>query len=220
MSKTQGLFITGTDTGIGKTRVSVALIEALKAHGQRVVAMKPVATGAQSTPRGLRNDDAEQLQRAASEMLPYERVNPYCFVPAIAPHLAARAAGISIELQQITEAHRALAAHADWVIVEGVGGWKVPLGEHLTTVDLGVTLGWPVVMVVGIRLGCLNHALLTADAISASGLPFAGWVANFVDPRCREADALVEDLEHRLSVPRRGMLRWQGKLELRDWPVP
>lgn len=219
MSTTQGFFVTGTDTGIGKTRVSVALVEALKAQHQHVVAMKPIASGAQSTPTGLRNDDAEQLQQAASALLPYEWVNPYCFAPAIAPHLAARAAGVSIELSEVIAAHRALTARADWVIVEGVGGWKVPLGEQVTTVELAVSLGWPVIMVVGIRLGCLNHALLTAEAINASGLPFAGWVANYVDPHCVEAEALVDDLERRLPVPLRATLRWEGTLALRNWPV-
>lgn len=220
MSTTQGLFITGTDTGVGKTRVSIALIESLKAHGQRVTAMKPVASGAQHTPAGLRNEDAEQLQRAASIAVPYEWVNPYCFAPAIAPHLAARAAGRSIELSRIIDAHDALTAQADWVIVEGVGGWKVPLGKQSTTVDLAAALGWPILLVVGLRLGCLNHALLTAEAIASSGLPFAGWVANYVDPHCSEADALAEDLDHRLSVPRRDTLLWQGKLASKDWPVP
>jgi len=220
MISAQGLFITGTDTGVGKTRVSVTLVETLKARGQRVAAMKPVASGASATAAGLRNDDAQHLQAAASVAAPYETVNPYCFAPAVAPHLAARAAGLSIEVSRIVAAHRTLAAQADWVIVEGVGGWKVPLGEAITTVDLAAALGWPVVLVVGIRLGCLNHALLTADAIGASGLPFAGWIANYIDPHCAEADALIEDLERRLPAPRRGTMRWQETLVLRGtWPA-
>lgn len=219
MSTTNGLFITGTDTGVGKTRVSVALMEMLKAQDKRVAGMKPIASGARLTPAGLRNEDAEQLQQAASIALPYERINPYCFAPAIAPHLAARAAGRSIDLSRIVEAHDALTAQADWVIVEGVGGWKVPLGKHFTTVDLAAALGWSVLLVVGLRLGCLNHALLTADAIAASGVALAGWVANYVDPQCSEADELAEDLDHRLSVPRHSTLPWQGTLTARDWPV-
>ena len=218
MTDLRGLFITGTDTGVGKTRVSVARVETLEKRGHRVAAMKPVASGALQTPTGLRNEDAQQLQAVASVAAPYEWVNPYCFAPAVAPHLAARAAGISIELEQIIETHRALAAQADWVIVEGVGGWNVPLGEQLTTVDLAATLRWPVVLVVGLRLGCLNHALLTADAIGASGLPLAGWIANCIDPRCSEADALIEDLERRLPAPRRGTVPWQGTLALQNWP--
>lgn len=219
MTSTQGLFITGTDTGVGKTRVSVALVEALKSRGYRVAAMKPVASGAVETAAGLRNEDALQLCAAASVAAPYPTVNPYCFAPAMAPHLAARAAGVSIRLRHIQETHATLAAQADWIIVEGVGGWKVPLGETITTVDLATHLGWPVLLVVGIRLGCLNHALLTADAIAASGLPLAGWIANCVDPHCAETDALIEDLEQRLPAPRRGAMRWQGTLELQsEWP--
>jgi dethiobiotin synthetase len=173
--------------------------------------MKPVASGAQTTAAGLRNEDAEQLLAASGLSAAYPQVNPYCFAPPIAPHLAARQAGMPIELPRIIDAHRQLAATVDWMVVEGVGGWCVPLGPRLTTVDLARALAWPVVLVVAVRLGCLNHALLTAQAIGQSGLKFAGWVANRCDPHCAEADALIADLTGWLPAPCLGTLPYLDK---------
>jgi dethiobiotin synthetase len=174
-----GFFITGTDTEVGKTVVATALVRALVSRGLRVTAMKPVASGSARTSQGLRNDDALALMAAANLAAPYERVNPYCFEPAISPHIAAEEAGIAIDLGHIRRNFAALAATpADCVIVEGAGGWLAPVGPLTTMKDIANTLDLPVVLVVGVRLGCINHALLTKLAIESHGARFAGWIAN------------------------------------------
>jgi dethiobiotin synthetase len=212
----QSVFITGTDTGVGKTRVAVALIRQLAAAGRRVAAMKPVAAGSFETSHGPRNDDALDLAAAASVRLPYELVNPCCLALASSPHLAARAAGLRIELAPLLAAYARIAARADIVVVEGAGGWCVPLADPagpgepgLTMPDLARALGLPVVLVVGVRLGCINHALLSAAAIRADGLQLAGWVANLLDPQFPGADQYVEALAARLPAPCLGQLPYQ-----------
>jgi dethiobiotin synthetase len=175
----RGLFVTGTDTGVGKTRVAVALIHALRAQGLRVAAMKPVAAG--SAAGGL-NEDVVALMQATNVEADMRDVNPYAFEQPIAPHLAAHLAGVRIELSVIVEAYSRLAAVADVVVVEGAGGWRVPLNEREDMADLAQALGLPIVLVVGLRLGCLNHALLTAESIVHRHLPWAGWVGNSIDP--------------------------------------
>jgi len=197
----RGWFITGTDTGIGKTCVSVALLRALKSGDFNAVAMKPVASGCIETEWGLRNDDAERLLRECSHELAYELVNPYAFEPAIAPHLAADAVGTVIEIPRIVDCCRQIAATADAVVVEGVGGWMVPVNDRQTMQDIAVALDYPVILVVGIRLGCLNHALLTAAAVRAAGLSMAGWVANRCDRECVNPDENVRALQQRLEAP-------------------
>jgi dethiobiotin synthetase len=186
----RGFFITGTDTEVGKTVVATALVRALVSRGLRVAAMKPIASGSQRTPRGLRNDDALALMAASNVAVPYERVNPYCFEPAISPHIAAEDAGIAIDLTHIQREFAALAAApADYVIVEGAGGWLAPIGPRTTMKDLAGALDLPVVLVVGVRLGCINHALLTKLAIESHGARFAGWIANTLAtamPRLKE----------------------------------
>ena len=174
----KGFFITGTDTEIGKTVVATALVRALVSRGLRIAAMKPVASGATRTPLGLRNDDALALMAVSNVEAPYERVNPYCFEPAISPHIAAEEADITIDLARIRHEFAALAARADCVIVEGAGGWLAPVGPRATMKDIANTLELPVVLVVGVRLGCINHALLTKLAIESHGARFAGWIAN------------------------------------------
>lgn len=201
-----GWFITGTDTGVGKTRVSAALIQALRSTGHSVIGMKPVASGCRVTPGGLCNEDAELLMQAASVNADYSLVNPYAFEPAIAPHIAAREAGVRIELTHISDAYTRLAGLADHVVVEGVGGWRVPLGRVITTEHLAKALGLPVVLVVGLRLGCLNHALLTAGAIEAAGLPLAGWVANEIEPDMDSIEENVAFLAQALTAPLLGHL--------------
>lgn len=197
----RGVFVTGTDTGIGKTWTSCALLRGFAEAGLRSVGMKPVASGASRTPDGLRNDDALALQRSASVALPYEWINPYVFEPPIAPHIAASEAGVRIELETLLDAYAQLAGHADVVVVEGAGGWMVPLGDELGLPDLARRLALPVIMVVGMRLGCLNHALLTARAIRDDGLRLVGWIANYIEtdfPRMKEN---MTALRNRLSVP-------------------
>jgi len=194
-------FVTGTDTGVGKTVVTLGLMRCLQDRGRRVVAMKPVASGCQRTSRGLRNDDALLLLQQSSLPLEYSEVNPYAFEPAIAPHLAAAEAGCRIELATIGTAYRRLATQADQVCVEGIGGWLVPLNEAQTTADLASELGLGIILVVGMRLGCLNHALLTQAAIAAAGLHFAGWVANQPPPGCERVGENIDTLRSRLAAP-------------------
>jgi dethiobiotin synthetase len=204
--KVRGLFVTGTDTGVGKTRVAVALIHALRAQGLRVAAMKPVAAG--HAPGEL-NEDVAALMQAANVAADVRDVNPYAFAPAIAPHIAAQQAGVRIELEMITSAFARLAATADVVVVEGAGGWRVPLNEHEDMADLAQALGQPVVLVVGLRLGCLNHALLTAESITQRTLKWAGWVGNQVDPTMACQDENMAALRARLPDPCLGAYSYQ-----------
>ncbi len=205
----KGYFVTGTDTGVGKTWVSAALLHKLNASGVRTVAMKPVASGCVQTIQGLRNDDALLLQHTASVELPYEEVNPYAFEPAIAPHLAAKQAGVEISLQVIKKHYDANAAKAETIIVEGVGGWHVPLNVEHSTVDVARLLQLPVVLVVGMRLGCLNHALLTATAIQNDGMQLAGWLANCIDADMRQLDDNIASLRSAINAPFLGRIPFQ-----------
>ncbi|HEV7716779.1 MAG TPA: dethiobiotin synthase [Steroidobacteraceae bacterium] len=198
----RGLFITGTDTGVGKTLVSVAIMKALAGEGLRVAGMKPVAAGAEPTPIGLRNDDALALAAAANIEISYETVNPFCFPLPASPHISAEHAGIAIDLVVIRKNFDALRANSDVVVVEGAGGWLAPINDRETMADIAATLNLPVVLVVGLRLGCLNHALLTAQAIESRGLRFAGWVANHLQPRFEHARENIATLEQRLPGKR------------------
>jgi dethiobiotin synthetase len=197
----QGCFITGTDTGVGKTRVAAGLLCAAAQNGIQAVGMKPVASGAAATKQGLQNEDAMLLQRSASVARHYGLVNPYCFEPAIAPHLAAAEAGVEIRLPVILDAYRELVRGAEFAVVEGVGGWQVPLSARLALPDLVRALELPVVLVVGLRLGCLNHALLTARAVAADDLRLAGWVANEIDPAFERREENLATLERALPAP-------------------
>jgi len=191
-------FVTGTDTGVGKTLIACALLYAFAAQGRQVAGFKPVAAGCDEDGH---NEDARAL-RAASTMQPtYGQVNPYCFEPAIAPHLAARFSGVRIELSRILNSFHELAGQADEVIAEGAGGFLVPLNEKQDGADLAQQLGLPVIMVVGMRLGCLNHALLTLRAIAASGLKCAGWVANVVDEQMPALQENIDTLRERIDAP-------------------
>lgn len=203
--KARGLFVTGTDTGVGKTRVAVALIRALQAQGLRVAAMKPVAAG--SAP-GEINEDVAALVAAADVAADLDDVNPYSFADPIAPHIAAQESGVRIELDVIAAAFARLAAAADVVVVEGAGGWRVPLNDREDMADLAQRLGLPVVLVVGLRLGCLSHALLTAESIAARRVPWAGWVGNHIDPAMARQAANVATLRARLPGPCLGVQRF------------
>ncbi|MFO1205863.1 MAG: dethiobiotin synthase [Burkholderiales bacterium] len=211
----RGLFVTGTDTGAGKTLVACALIHALRATGRQVAAMKPVASGCEETAAGLISDDASQLAAASGLGTPIDLANPYRFRPAIAPHVAAAQAGVRIDLKRIAGACRALADRADCVVVEGVGGLRVPLNDNDDVADLAALLRLPVVLVVGVRLGCLNHALLTAEAIDRRGLPWCGWVANHVDPDMAAADENIDALTRRLGVPLLGRVPFTESADAR-----
>src|SRR5829696_2696194 len=180
----RGVFVTGTDTGVGKTFVAAAMIRALTREGLRVAGMKPVAAGANRTSAGLlRNGDALALAAASNVPLPYESLNPYCFLSAVSPHIAAADEGVTIETQVIQSHFEKLAMLADFIVVEGAGGWFAPISLSQTMADVALALGLPVLLVVGLRLGCLNHSLLSQRAIEARGAKFAGWIGNGITPQ-------------------------------------
>lgn len=202
----RGVFVTGTDTGVGKTRASALLVRAQRACGRRAIGMKPVASGCRETPDGLRNEDAQALIAASDPAPAYALCNPYAFAPPIAPHIAAREAGVAIALDPIVAAYGQLAAMADRVVVEGVGGWSVPLSDALMQVDLVRALDLPVVLVIGLRLGCINHALLSTRAIRADDCVLAGWIANRIDPDMARAEENLDTLRARIDAPLLGVL--------------
>jgi dethiobiotin synthetase len=202
----RGLFVTGTDTGIGKTFASTLLLRALRARGLRACGMKPVASGARLTSEGPRNEDAEALIAASDPPPAYADCNPFAFLDPIAPHVAARRSGVEVTLEPIRAAYDVLARNSDRVVVEGVGGWMAPLSDTLMQADLVRALELPVILVVGLRLGCLNHALLSTRAIEADGCLLAGWIANRIDPTMAAADDSLSTLRTRIAAPLLGVL--------------
>ncbi len=206
----QGYFVTGTDTGVGKTTVSCALLRAFAAQGKKAVGMKPVVAGSENG----QWHDVEQLIAASNLSATRANVNPYAFHPPISPHIAAQQSGIEIDLAVIQRAYQTLSNQADIVIVEGAGGFLVPLSEHQTGADLAQALNLPVILVVGMRLGCLNHALLTAQAVRAAGLPLAGWVANGIDPRMLMLEENIATLEQRLDGPLLGKVPFDSEMDM------
>jgi dethiobiotin synthetase len=218
--KHRGFFITGTDTGVGKTVVSAALTRALVARGLRVAVMKPIASGSDPTPQGQRNSDALTLMAAANVQAPYEAVNPYCFLPPISPHIAAREAQVEIDLTLLRSRFDSLATPSDCVIVEGAGGWLAPISDTATMADLAAALSLPVLLVVGLRLGCLNHTLLTRESLATRGAAFAGWIANAIDPNFDRAAENLATLSARLGAPPLARIpfldRGLGEVDLRQ----
>lgn len=206
-----GFFITGTDTGVGKTAITCALLNLLAGQGQEVVGMKPVAAGCEMTSDGMQCEDVVQLQAHSNVMAPQDLVNPYSFAPSIAPHIAAEQVNVEISLEHILVNFKLLQKIADSVLVEGVGGFMVPLNANQTTADLAVRLAMPVIMVVGMRLGCISHALLTAQAISHAGLHLAGWVANQIDPAMQAAASNLDTLKARINAPLLGVVPYCAK---------
>jgi dethiobiotin synthetase len=196
-------FVSGTDTGVGKTLISCALLYGFAARGKRVIGMKPVAAGCND---GGQNEDALQLRAASNVTANYEQINPYCFTPAIAPHIAAHRAGVTIDISVIAKAYKELAENAELVIVEGAGGLLVPLDAQRDCAGLAKELALPVILVVGMRLGCLNHALLTVEAIAARGLTLSGWVANVVDAGMEFIEENVAALQQRIAAPLLGVV--------------
>ena len=201
-------FVTGTDTGVGKTLISCALLHAFAAQGLRAVGMKPVATGCDEDEH---NEDANKLRAASNIMASYGQINPYCFPYPVAPHIAARNAGARIDLSRILTSYHELRSQADVVIVEGAGGFKVPLNERQDSADLVQLMELPVILVVGMRLGCINHALLTAEAIGACRLKLAGWVANVLDANMPALRDNIAALEQRLTAPLLGIVEYQAQ---------
>jgi dethiobiotin synthetase len=205
-----GVFVTGTDTGVGKTLASCTLLHAWRAQGVRAVGMKPLASGCERTPAGLRNEDALALQAASLPVPDYADVNPFALPEPLAPEIAAREAGIEVALDPMLAAHARLQALADIVVVEGVGGWAAPLADTLMQADLVRALRLPVVLVVGLRLGCLNHAYLSARAILADGCELVGWIGTGIDPAMARIDENRALLSARLPAPCLGWLPWQA----------
>ncbi|MGE0556634.1 MAG: dethiobiotin synthase [Burkholderiales bacterium] len=207
----RGVFIAGTDTGVGKTLVACAVLRGLSAIGLRVAGMKPVAAGARRIRGAWYNEDVAQLRAAGNVDSPLQWVNPFCFAPAIAPHIAANEVGQVISIARIAAKYACLARRADVVVVEGAGGLLVPLGSRHVVADIPLRLGLPVVLVVGMRLGCLNHALLSAEALRSRGLIFAGWVANEIDAGMSRRDQNLDGLRKRLGAPLLGRIRHARK---------
>jgi dethiobiotin synthetase len=205
-----GFFVTGTDTGVGKTLVASALVYHFAQSGLRSVGMKPVAAGCEHANGGLVSEDVALLQAAGNVGLSPEVINPYAFEPALAPHIAAEMAGTRIELKVIEDAFKKAAATADIIVVEGVGGFRVPLNDTEDTADLAVRLGLPMILVVGMRLGCLNHALLTVESIAARGLNLAGWMANCIDPHMAAQKENLAALSKRITAPCLGVVSYQA----------
>ena len=200
-------FIAGTDTDAGKTMVACALLAKARGQGLTTAAVKPVAAGCIDTKDGLRNDDAEQLLAQCTLPLYYEQVNPVAFMAPIAPHIAAQQQGQRMQVGRLAGfTSGVLMQGANLTLVEGAGGWRVPVNERETLADLAIALSIPVVLVVGMRLGCINHTLLTVEAITRDGLELAGWVANCIDPQMGELDANVTTLQHRIQAPMLGLV--------------
>jgi dethiobiotin synthetase len=200
-------FVTGTDTDAGKTLVSSALLLRARQQGWQTAAVKPVATGGLPHQGVLKNDDALQLQRQSTLLLDYALVNPVCLHDPIAPHIAAQEAGIALHAALLaTACRRVLALGADFTLIEGAGGWRVPLNDRETLADLARLLGLPVILVVNMKLGCINHALLSCEAIAADGLPLAGWVANRAAPQMSRFEQNLASLDRLLPAPRLGMV--------------
>ena len=201
-------FVTGTDTGVGKTLICCALLHAFAAQGQRVVGMKPVAAGCDDDEL---NEDVKKLRAASNILATYGQINPYSFIHAVAPHIAARNAGVRIDFSRILTSYNELTSQADVVIVEGIGGFKVPLNERQDSAELAQQLDLPVILVVGMQLGCLNHALLTASATEACGLKLAGWVANVLDADMLALRDNIAALGQRLPAPLLGIVEYQAQ---------
>ncbi len=208
----QGCFITGTDTGVGKTWVTLGLMRALAQRGFTVSGMKPVASGSRRTPEGLRNQDAEMLQQHGSRPLGYELVNRYAFDPPIAPHVAAEEAGVTIDLDVIARDFQHLDDKSDFTLVEGIGGWAVPLNQRERLSDLVRRIAIPVILVVGLRLGCINHALLSAEAIGNDAVPLLGWVANGIDRHYHSCEETLYTLSAQISAPMLDYVPWAHPL--------
>lgn len=212
----RGYFVTGTDTGVGKTLVSAALLHAHARQGLRVVGMKPIASGCEWHNGVACWEDVAQLEAAGNLTVPLDQRNPYRFDAAVAPHIAAAEVGQKIEIGTICQAYAALQRAADVVIVEGAGGFLVPLNEVETLADLAQALGLPVILVVGIRLGCINHALLTVQAVARMNLPLAGWVANQLDPDMLSMQETLTSLQQRIAAPLLGLIPYQPGINALD----
>jgi dethiobiotin synthetase len=208
----KAFFVTGTDTGIGKTHACSTLLWAARTQGLKTIGLKPVAAGCDRTALGLRNEDALVLQSAMTEPLRYEQINPVALQEPASPHIAARLEGLSLDVDRLAQSCReAMQMDADLLLIEGAGGWRVPVSESASLADLACQLGLPVVLVVGLRLGCINHAWLTAEAIRHDGLPLVGWIANHLQEPLPHLDDVVQTLNRVLRTPCLGSLPWPSQ---------
>ncbi len=208
----KGFFITGTDTDAGKTEMAAGIVYKLVEKGLKVAGMKPIASGCDETENGLRNSDAQKLIAVANTDLPYELINPYTFKDPIAPHIAAEQSGAQIDMARIVENYQKIALQADVVVVEGVGGWTVPIDANQRMDDLALALNLPVILVVGIRLGCINHTLLTYEAIKSKGLTVAGWIANYISPDDLCLQEQTQSIKDRISAPLIGEVSFSDEI--------
>lgn len=208
LSVTERYFVTGTDTEVGKTVTSAALLQAARRQGFSVAGYKPVASGSEATSEGLRNSDALTLQRNSSVALSYEEVNPYTFAEPTSPHIISADEQRPIEFSVLSAGLRALERKAEWVLTEGAGGWFTPLSERQTFADWVIEEQLPVILVVGIKLGCINHAMLTAQAVRQAGLRLAGWIANDVAPPGKRHAEYMATLRRQLPAPFLGEIPW------------
>ena len=211
----QAYFIVGTDTNVGKTYVASALVQHFASSGLKTIGMKPIASGCELNEKNeLINEDVTALSNASNVTVPLNLINPYRFAPAIAPHIAAEQAGVQIDINYIQQAYAQLTSLADVLVVEGAGGFYVPLNTTQTLADLAVLLDIPVILVVGMRLGCINHALLTVEAIHSRGLKLAGWIANEISPNFAMFDENLASLKQRIAAPCLSVVNWQGSLNI------
>lgn len=201
-------FVTGTDTEVGKTVASCALLQAASAAGYRSVGYKPVASGSEMTPEGIRNSDALALQRNGSVALSYEQINPLAFIEPTSPHIISAEEQRPITFSAMSEGLQNLTGKADWIQVEGAGGWFTPLSDTTTFAEWAISERLPVILVVGVKLGCINHAMLTAQAVLAAGLPLVGWIANGVQPAGKRHAEYLATLKQRLPAPLLGEIPW------------
>ena len=201
----KAFFISGTDTGCGKTLAAESLLIALGSRGLMAAGMKPVATGAEVTANGLVNGDVVRLQKRSTIPLVHAEINPYCFNTPCSPNFAAETAGVEIGLEKIETAFRQLALRVDIIIVEGIGGWRVPLSARLHAGDIARQLKLPVIFVTGLKLGCINHTLLSIEAIAGDGIPLKGWIANYVDPGYTTGGETIDFLRSRIAAPLLGV---------------
>lgn len=210
---TQSYLILGTDTNVGKTYVAGSLLKHFVQLGLKAVGMKPIASGCElNAMGGFVNEDVQVLQKAGNVKASLDLINPYRFVPAIAPHIAAEQAGITVRLEVIAQAYRQLTTMAEVVVVEGAGGFLVPLNQKQTLADLAMQLNIPIILVVGMRLGCISHALLTVEAIEARGLRLAGWVANQIDPGMKNFEENLSSLQQHIVAPCLSVVHWQSEI--------
>lgn len=212
----KGFFIVGTDTGVGKTVVSTALLIMLARQGFKTTAIKPIASGCLLTPSGLRNDDALTLQKYATHKIDYAQTNPFAFAEPIAPHIAAAKSNTELTVAEILikTTHTTSSNNIDYIVIEGAGGLYVPLNNQETMIDLIKAYNYPVILVVGIKLGCINHALLTLESIHNANIKIAGWIANVIDPNMQYIDENVDSIKQRVNLPLLGVIPYQNNLDL------